>query len=195
MRKTTINLLLFISISFLTFSVSAFSQTPSLTKKESLILEFRRLTGADRVNMSINLSTEDVRESMLALFEKDSELTEAQKMELRREAALGYDRVDKLAKNFLADRDQLNRISEEVIFKLYDSTYTEAELTEAITFYRSPAGKKTASFLPSLSTQAQKGFIELVVPKLQAIVLPVGESETAKLKQRIAEIKSKKPTK
>jgi uncharacterized protein len=175
------------------FTASSFAQPPELTKKQDLVMEFRRLTGADRVNMSINLSTEDIRNSLSEIVDKDSDLTDSQKQELRKYVEEGYARVDKLARDFLADKDQLNKISEEVIFKLYDNTYTEAELGEAIAFYQTPTGKKTAAFLPALSAEAQKGFAARLLPKLQAVIEPVSESETTKLKQKITEMKAKKP--
>ena len=144
--------------------------------------------------MNINLSTEDVRDSLSAIVEKDPELTEAQKQELRKAVAEAYASVDKVAKDFLANWDQLDKITEDVIFRLYDTTYTEAELSEAIAFYSTSTGRKTANFLPRLSAEVQKGSIDAVLPKLQALVMPVSDAETAKLKQKIAEVKAKKPS-
>lgn len=143
--------------------------------------------------MNINLSTEEVRDSLSAIVENDAELTETQKQELRKAVADAYAPIDKLAKDFFADRDQLNHITEEVIFQLYDPTFNEAELGEAIAYYKSLTGQKTAAFLPTLSAQVQKGFIAVVVPKLQALVHPVSEAAAAKLKQKVADIKVKKP--
>ncbi len=85
-------------------------------------------------------------------------------------------------------------MTEDVIFKLYDTTFDEAELGGLIAFYRTPAGKKAANFLPTLSSAVQNGLGAVVVPKLQALVKPLSESETAKLKQKIADIKAKKPS-
>lgn len=175
------------------FPASSLAQQPEATRKQALVMEFRRLTGADRVNMSINLSTEDVKKSFSEVVDMDSDLTDAQRGELRKEVEGAYARIDKLAKDFLADTDQLNKISEEVIFKLYDTTYTEVELTEAIAFYKTSTGRKTAAFLPALSAEAQKGFIAQVIPKLQSVIEPVSEAETTKLKQKITEMKAKKP--
>ncbi len=193
-QKSKFGHFFFVAVITLISGISVFAQQPTLTKKQSLILEFRPLTGADRVNMNINLSTEEIRDSLSAIVAKDVELTETQKQELRGSVTDAYARVDKIAKNFFADRDQLNQLSEEGIFRLYDTTYNEAELAEAIAFYRSPTGQKTAAFLPTLSAQAQKAFIAVVVPKLQALVLPVSDAETAKLKQKVADIKAKKPS-
>ncbi|HJS50357.1 MAG TPA: DUF2059 domain-containing protein [Pyrinomonadaceae bacterium] len=152
------------------------------------------MTGADRVNMSINLSTEDVRDSLSDIVEKDPGLNEAQKQELRKDVAEAYSKVDKFAKDFFADKSQINQLSEQVIFRIYDNGFSETELTEAIAFYKSPTGQKTAAFLPTLSAQAQKGFIDVVVPKLQQLIQPVSVEETTKLKQKVAEIKTKKPS-
>lgn len=187
---------LFVALALVLFSaLSSFAQQPALTKKESLILEFRRLTGADRVNMNINLSTDDVLDTLSAIVEKDPELTEAQKVELRQSVKDAYAPVDKLAKDFFANKDELNRLTEEVIFKLYDTTFNEAELGDAIAYYNSSTGRKTAAFLPTLSAQVQQGFINAVVPKLQSLIKPVSVAEEAKLKQKIADLKSKKPSK
>ena len=186
---------LFVALALVLFgALSSFAQQPALKTKESLILEFRRLTGADRVNLNINLSTEDVLDSLSAIVEKDPELTEAQKVELRQSVKDAYAPVDRLAKDFFANRDQLNQITEEVVFRLYDTTFSETELGEAIAYYSSPTGRKTAAFLPTLSAQVQQGFINAVVPKLQNLIKPVSVSEEAKLKQKIADLKSKKPS-
>ena len=192
MKKQIFGPLLVTGLLFLA-SVTSFAQS-DLTKKQSLVLEFRRLTGADRVNMSINLSTEDVRDSLSDIVEKDPGLNEAQKQELRKDVAEAYSKVDKFAKDFFADKSQINQLSEQVIFRIYDNGFSETELTEAIAFYKSPTGQKTAAFLPTLSAQAQKGFIDVVVPKLQQLIQPVSVEETTKLKQKVAEIKTKKPS-
>jgi hypothetical protein len=193
MRNYIFNSVFVAVISLSCFTALSIAQQPELTRKQALVIEFRRLTGADRVNMSINLSTEDVKKSLSETVDMDSELTEAQKRDLTKDVEEGYARIEKLAKDFFADRDQLNKISEEVIFKLYDTTYTEAELTEAIAFYKTPTGRKTAAFLPVLSAEAQKGFIAQVIPKLQAVIQPASEAETTKLKQKITDMKAKKP--
>ncbi len=93
----------FALISVLVFlcGITSLAQQPTLTKKQSLILDFRRLTGADRVNMNINVSTEDVRDSLAAIVEKDPELTDAQKQELRKSVTDAYAPIEKLAKDFL----------------------------------------------------------------------------------------------
>ncbi len=174
-------------------SFAILGQAQESTQKQSLILQFRQLTGADQVNLSINLSTEDVRQSLNSIVEKDPDLSESQKKEMMIEANAAYTRIDKIAKDFFANREVLNKLSEHVIFSLYDSTFTEPELTEIIAFYKTPTGQKVARFLPRLSAEAQKGFISAVLPKLQALIEPVSKAETEKLEMKIAEAKVNKP--
>ena len=192
MKNPMIRLVLFSVIGFVSFLAPSFAQQPDLGKKQSLIMEFRRLTGADRVNIGINLSTEEIKNSMAELVEKDPDLTDINKKALRKDVEAGYSRVDKVAKDFFANKDLLNKISEEVILNLYDSAYSETELAEAIAFYKTATERKTAAFLPTLSGEAQKGFVAIVIPRVQAIVQPVNEAEVLKLKQKIAEMKLKK---
>jgi hypothetical protein len=61
-----------------------------------------------------------------------------------------------------------------------------------IAFYRTPTGQKAAAFLPSLSSQVQKAFGEVIGPKLQNLIQPGIQTETEQLKQKIKDVKAKK---
>ncbi len=45
----------------LTAVMSAYAQQPVITEKETLVTKFRKLTGADNVNLKINVSFEDTK--------------------------------------------------------------------------------------------------------------------------------------
>ncbi len=83
-------------------------------------------------------------------------------------------------------------ISEEVIFQIYDRTFSESELRELIAFYQTTAGKKALEFLPSLSSQYQKAISEVLLPLLQDFIRPKIKSETEQLKQKVTDVKSGK---
>jgi hypothetical protein len=119
-------------------------------------------------------------------------MTDAQKEELRQSVAEATGRVDKIARDFLADKSHIIRLSEEVIYQIYDEAFTESELKELIAFYRTPTGQKAAAFLPSLSSQVQKAFGEVIGPKLQNLIQPGIQTETEQLKQKIKDVKAKK---
>ncbi len=173
-------------------SVSTFAQQPTSADKKSLVLEFRKLTGADKVNLGVNFSIADVQETLLSLVEQDKEITNEQKVELKKSATEAGARLDKGIKAFFTDQSKIAPLSEGIIYQIYDKSFTENELRELIAFYRTSTGQKALVFLPSLSSQVQKAFVDAVVPMLQSFIQPKIQTETEQLKQKLIEAKVKK---
>lgn len=173
--------------------IVAQAQQPVSTEKEDLVLKFRKLTGADKVNLGINVSFEDIRDDLIEIVDSDKELTEAQKPELKKAATDAYARLDAQLKAFLSDRPKITKLSESAVLQVYDQAFTEAELRELIAFYGTPTGQKALKFLPTLSTQVQTGFQSLLLPQLQEFIAPKIRTETDQLKQKIQESNAKKP--
>ena len=186
-----IKLLLLTCILILISESPIFSQQTNDANKKSLIANFRKLTGADRVNLSVNVST-DISDDLNALLEQDKEITEMQKQELKKYIAEANGRVDKTAKDFLNDQQTMTALAEEIIYQLYDKTFTEGELKDLIAFYQTPVGQKAAAFLPTLSKQIEKAFTESVVAKLQVIIVPKIQTEESQFKEKLADIKKQK---
>ncbi len=192
MQKLRFTIFLVMIIAALSGSFSSFAQQATPTQKQTLISEFRKLTGANNVNSSINFSVEGIQETFSAIVEQDKELTGAQKQDLRKSVAEATARVDKTGRDFFADKPNITKLSEEVIYKIYDRAFTESELKELIAFYQTATGQKAAAFLPSLSSQVQKEFGEVIRLKLQNIIQPRIEIETEQLKQKVTDAKVKK---
>ncbi|HZG52460.1 MAG TPA: DUF2059 domain-containing protein [Pyrinomonadaceae bacterium] len=185
MRKLRFTFFLVAMMAASTGGSSSFAQQAATsTQKQVLISEFRKLTGADSVNGSINFSSDSVRELLSAVFEQDKEITDAQKQDLRKSVAEATARIDKTVRDFLADKAKITAWSEEVIYKIYDKAFTEEELRELIAFYRTPTGQKAAAFLPTLSSKVQKEFGEVIRLKLSNIAQPSIQIETELLKQK-----------
>jgi len=189
-RKSHI-LLMAITVTFCS-SIPSFAQQATSTEKKDLILQFRKLTGADRVSSSINFSSEGVQDILSSVVEQDKELTHTQKMELRKSVAEAAARIAKVAQDFLNDKAQITELSEEVIYHIYDKAFTESELKELIAFYRTPTGQKAARFLPGLSSEVQKDFGQVIQLKLNDLLQPKIQMETEQLKQQIKDIEAKK---
>src|SRR6266545_4114634 len=192
MQKPKFSLLLVaITIAFIG-SVSSFAQQSISSEKKSLISEFRVLTGANNVDGSINLSPDSRGQVFTSIIEQDKELPEGQRVELRKSAEEATARIYKMAQDSVADKAQIIELSEQVIYQIYDRAFTESELNELITFYRTPTGKKAAGFLRGLSNQVQKEFGEVIQVKLNNVLQPAIQIEIEKLKQRIKDAKAKK---
>ena len=182
-----------LSIILVALGMAAHAQQPVMSEKETLVMKFRKLTGADNVNLKINVSFDDTKAELVAMVDDDKELTDAQKPELRKAAVEAYDRLDNQLKAFLTDRPQISRLSEIAVFKVYDQAFSEAELRELIAFYSTASGQKALKFLPTLSTQVQDEFQSMLIPKLQEFITPKSTAESDQLKQKIQETKTKKP--
>lgn len=156
-------------------------------------MKFRKLTGADRVNLGINISFEDVKNEFIGSVDSDKELSDSQKVELRKAAVDAYNRLDQQLQAFLNDRPMITPISEAAVFQVYDQAFTEAELKEVIAFYSTTAGQKALKFLPTLSTQVQQVFQSMLLPKVQEFITPKIMAEGEQLKQKIQEASTKKP--
>jgi uncharacterized protein len=173
--------------------LSTFAQTETQTEKQVLVTKFRKLTGADNVNLGFNVSFEDIKNDLIGSVDNDKELTDAQKLELRKSAIDAYDRLDKQLKGFLNDSPKITPISEAAVFQVYDQAFTESELKELVAFYSTPTGQKALKFLPNLSADVSKSFQTMLFPKIQEFITPKIKAETELLHQTIRETKNKKP--
>ncbi len=156
-------------------------------------MKFRKLTGADNVNLTLNVSFEDVKSDLIATVDAEGALTDSQRSELRKSAVEAYDRLDTQLKEFLNDKPQITKLSEAAVFQVYDQAFSDAELRELIAFYSTGTGQKALQFLPTLSTQVQKAFQSVLIPKVQEFIAPRIKDETEKLKTQIQATKSGKP--
>jgi hypothetical protein len=171
-------------------ATSVLSQQATRTEKEVLVTKFRQLTGADKVNLGMNVSFEDIRNDLVGSVDGDKELTDGQKQVLRKSAMEAYDRLDNQLKAFLNDTATITPLSEGAVFQVYDQAFNETELKELIAFYSTPTGQKA---LPTLSAQVQKSFQAVLLPKIQDFITPKIKAEGEQLKQKIQEAKTKKP--
>lgn len=184
-----IAVLLFIS---LVPTALVFAQQVISPEKQAVITKFRRLTGSDHVNMNIAVSFDDIRNDLVASVENEMDLTATQKVELRKEALDAFGRLDGQLRAFLNDTTKITPLSEAAITDLYDQAFTVSELNELIAFYSTPTGQKAASFLPTLSAQAQKAFQARLLPMVQEFITPKIKAESDQLKQKIRDAKLKK---
>lgn len=192
MLKLTSKILFVCVVVILCSNFSLFAQQEVSSEKKQLISEFRKLTGGDVVNRSINFSADSLQKLFSSLVDDDKEITEAQKVEFHKSATEAVVRTDKAVRDFLNDNSQITELEEEVIFKIYDRAFTEKELKELIVFYKTPAGQKSLSFLRGLSRQVQNDFGEVMRVKINGVLQPKIQIETEQLKQKIRDMKAKR---
>ena len=185
MRKSKLIFVLLTLIGSGSVSV-AYAQS---SDKRELIAQFRKLTGANNVSGSLNFSSEGIRDILWAVVSEDKELSGAQKETWRKPVDDATARIEKAIRKFLNDQTQIAKLSEDVIFRIYDTTFSELELKELIAFYQTPTGQKAAAFLPGLNRRVESEFGPVIQQKVQEILQPSLRSEIEQLKQRIKDMK------
>jgi hypothetical protein len=185
MRKLKVIFLLFTLIGSGSVSV-AYAQS---SDKRELIAQFRKLTAANNVSGSLNFSSEGIRDIPWSVVSEDKELSGVLKETLRKPVADATSRIEKPIREFLNDQTQIAKLSEDVIFRIYDTTFTETELKELIAFYQTPTGQKAAAFLPGLNRRVESEFGPVIQQRVQEILQPNLRSEIEQLKQRIKDLK------
>jgi hypothetical protein len=171
-------------------SLTGLAQQSISPEKKALILELRGLIEPETITLSANLSsTPSTNDPYTAQVEGDPELTDAQKQELKRFIAESNERVNKQIRDFFADKEMMRQISEEVGYQVYDKIFTDAELRELVTFYRSPTGQKAIRFMPTARSQLAKAFKEAFEQKLQEFMKPKIQKEMEEKQKKIREAK------
>jgi hypothetical protein len=171
-------------------AVTGLAQQGISPEKRVLIQELRELTGVGALSLSASLSsTPNAHEPFTAQIEKDPELTDAQKQELKTFIFLGTERMHSQVRDFFADKAMMKQLSDEVGFQLYDKTFTDAELQELITFYRTPTGRKAAGFMSTVKEQLTKAFTEAFDKRLGEFLKPKMQARQEEFQQKIREAK------
>jgi len=186
MRKVKLTILILLVIAA---SGSISRVLAQSSEKRQLIVDFRRLTGAHNVTGSINFPSDGIRDILWAIVSEDKGLSDAQKQTLRQAADEATVRIHKPIREFLSDATQIAPLQEEVIFRIYDTTFNETELNELIAFYQTPTGQKAAAFLPGLNRRVESEFGPVVQKKVQEMLGPRLQAEREQLTQRIKDLK------
>ena len=171
-------------------AVTGLGQQHISPEKKALIQELRGLIEQEPPSFSASVPAVKAKETFTSLIEKDPELTNAQKQELKKYVAESGEHVEEKIREFFADKSIAKQISDEVDFQLFHKTFTDTELRELIAFYRTPTGQKAARFMATVDTQLKEEFGKVFGQRLKEFLSPIIQSETEQLRKRIREIKA-----
>jgi hypothetical protein len=142
--------------------------------KRLLIRELLQLSGGgqavEQVAQSFLEQIRHVYGSMVdEVVASESDLSAEEKQTLR-EHLSDFDRFASAFSARFAERIDLDAALEAVYVPLYDKYFEETELREIVAFYRTPAGRKMIAVLPSLMQEGLESTVNLVQPKVMALV-------------------------
>jgi hypothetical protein len=87
----------------------------------------------------------------------------------------------------LSQRVNLGKLSEEVSVELYAKYFSESELRDLITFYKSPTGKKIMEITPVFMAESMAKADERLAPILKELTKEMSANEQAEIEAQLAE--------
>ena len=183
--------LLFFAVLFVLLSGSlTFAQDAISTQKKALILEFLEVTGskkgeAEMMDLMLGEQEKETTKMLASNIEDDKIMSTAEKSALKKEMAESTHRSSERIRHFFTERINLGELIEEIIVPIYDKHFTESELQDLVTFYKSPTGQKMVAATPSLMVDTMGAFSEKIMPKLQEFMKEAAGAEMAILKEKV----------
>ena len=182
---------LFATVLLVIVAPAAFPQKSPGPTKEELIGEFATLTNANQIHINVELSMDDVSETMNSLIDDDKDLNSVQKDELKKAAGQIVSQLAQDTQKRLAESKILNKLGEQVVADVYRKAFTEAELVELIAFFKTPLGQRAVNFLASSKSQIEQDFRAAMLEKIREVSQPAIDTSMAQLRQRIQNAKKK----
>jgi uncharacterized protein len=158
-----------------TKSSANFSPRPISKVKRELIQKLLETTGGkqkyNQIQKVILLQQQQEFPKIIQqMIDSSSTLTPSQKKDAYAKA---NGRISPLINEFskyLSEDATYQEILERVYYPTYDQYFTELDLTELISFYETPIGKKLILISPQLSATSQKLTFEVIMPRLSQIL-------------------------
>jgi len=179
------------SFLFLAFIVTpALAQDALTPEKAELIGRFAELTKGNKTTFKVDVSLDHIKANMIALVDKDPELTEPQKEVLRKTAEESFARLTDTAMRTLNGSNVLNKLGLQVVTDVYNAAFTEAELKELVTFFEGPLGQRALTFMSTSRATIERIFKEKMQAKMIEISQPIVTAELDKLQEQIKKAKT-----
>lgn len=180
-------LLVSIAVATLLASQSATGQQ-AVGKKEELIRELIIVTelknNAGKIVDSILAELDRQYPQMIEkLLDAEPGLTPAERDRLKSVMKESHERFSQTFRDRLAERVDIGHVVEEIVYSLYDKYFSEEEIGDLITFYRTPTGKKTLSVVPQLLTESMRLAGDRMLPVISGLITEIVAEEKERLKR------------
>jgi len=164
-------------------------QQPATTRKQELLRELLIITeiktNATKMMDSIVAAMSEQHSQMVErLADAEPSLTPAEREQAKR--SLKENQADYTKQLFerIKARIDIGKVIEGISFSLYDKYFTEDEVADLISFYKTQTGKKTLSVLPQLFAESIQKTGETLGPILTTIITEMAAEEKERLKPK-----------
>src|SRR5262249_7173682 len=174
----------------LVLGTGGMAQEPASTKKAELVRELLVVTdirgGATKIIDSMLSEMRKQYPRMIeAATDADPDLSAEDRQKIQAELSESNARFSKAFQERLKQRIDLGQLVEDIGTELYDKYYTEDELRDLITFYKTPTGKKTLSVLPQIFAESIQRTSEKIGPTVGQLVNEIMAEEQTRLKKSV----------
>ena len=119
------------------------------------------------------------------MIDGDKTTSVAEKTQIKKILTESAQRSSERIRLFFSEHIDLGQLMEEMMIPLYDKHFTESEIQDLVTFYKSPTGQKMVAEMPSLTIDIMGAVSEKVMPKLQEYMTEAAEAEITILKEKV----------
>ncbi|MCU1264478.1 MAG: hypothetical protein JWM21_796 [Acidobacteria bacterium] len=175
-------------------------QEVSATKR-TLIKQILDLTNAARISEGMfDAQFDEMKKELPAMqlrvissLDEFKRLSPTQQEEVRTRVKESSDRISKRLKEVFLQRIDLKQLVEEISYSIYDKHFSEGELTDLVTFYKSTTGQKVIAEMPSLFAESIEKSSEIVIPKVKEVVADMQKEQTSQLTKEIDAVLKSSP--
>jgi hypothetical protein len=175
-------------------------QEVSATKR-TLIKQILDLTNAARISEGMfDAQFDEMKKELPAMqlrvissMDEFKRLSPTQQEEVRTRVKESSDRISKRLKEVFLQRIDLKQLVEEISYSIYDKHFSEGELTDLVTFYKSTTGQKVIAEMPSLFAESIEKSLEIVIPKVKEVVADMQKEQTSQLTKEIDAVLKSSP--
>lgn len=205
--KTTAKLL-FLVFPVLVCCSSALAQSPTSEttpptispEKRAAIAELLEVTEAKKTAVSVFNSIVEAEEKdtpemiwqAISSSQEVQNLTPGQREDLKKELFDDSARRNKRIRELFAQKIDLAAIINDMSYALYDKYFSEGEIKDLVTFYKSPTGKKSIAVLPNLFAESMSNTVTALKPKISEIVTELMDEEVNRARKELEEKKAMK---
>ncbi|HWO03104.1 MAG TPA: DUF2059 domain-containing protein [Blastocatellia bacterium] len=164
------------------------AQESATTKKQELIRELLVVTdAANNANKTLDSIVSEMDKQYPNLVEgladADPSLTPAQRQRAKKMLTENRAQYSKQLMERIKQRVDFGQFVESLTASLYDKYFTEDELNDLISFYKTPTGKKTSTVLPELFAESLQKASEKLSPVLTTIITEMAAEEKERIKR------------
>ena len=153
-----------------------------LVRELLAVTDFRK-TALSAVDTMMGEVDKQFPKMLEGMIDQDPDVTPYQRQKIKEGLNEGMARFSNIVRERIRQRINLGQLMEEIALPLYEKYFTEDEIRDLISFYKTPTGQKTLSVLPHLFSDSVHEAAQKLGPPLSNIITEVVAEEKDRLKK------------